>query len=73
MSHLEKTVDMKIINLEKTVLKKLDIMGEKINNLQNQRPEPVRIVSEGSGRIDGSNSRQKTADMDGTKRRRLWN
>ena len=48
-SHLEKIIDMKVNDLEKTVDGKLVIMEEKINN---QRPEPVRVASEATGRIN---------------------
>ena len=62
MSHLEKSVDTKVNCLENTVDKKVDNMGkafegkliimeEKINNLQSQRPEPVRVVSKSTARI----------------------
>ena len=37
--------------MEKAVDGKLVMMEEKINNLQSQRPEPVRVVSESTARI----------------------
>ena len=49
--HLGKAVDAKVVNLEKFIDGKLVMMEEKINNLQSQRPEPVRIVSEITARI----------------------
>ena len=51
VNDLVKTVDMKVNVLEKTVDGKLVMMEENINNLQSQRPEPVRVVSESTGRI----------------------
>ena len=44
--HLENTVDPKMDNLEKAVDGKFVMMEKKINNLQSQRPESVRVVSE---------------------------
>ena len=37
--------------MEKTVDEKLVMMEKKINNLQSQRPESVRVVSEGHARV----------------------
>ena len=51
VSHLEKAADRKVDNLEKAVDGKLIMMEEKINNCQSQRPEPVRVVSEGHAMI----------------------
>ena len=51
MSSLEKTVDTKVINSEKSVEGKFVVMEDKVNDLQSQRPEPVRCVSEGIVRM----------------------
>ena len=51
MLDLEKTVDKKVDNLKKAVDGKLVMMEEKITNFQSERLEPVRIASEGTGRI----------------------
>ena len=58
MSSLEKTIDTKVINSEKCVEEKFVTMDEKINNLHSQRPEPVWMVTEVTGRM-------KTACFDG--------
>ena len=39
-------VEGRVSHLEKTLDEKLVMMKEKINNLQSQRPEPVQVVSE---------------------------
>ena len=44
-------VEERVSHLEKSVDGKLVMMGEKINNLQSQRSEPVRVVSESTARI----------------------
>ena len=46
VSSFEKTIDTKVINSQKSVEEKPDMMVEKVNNLQRQRPELVRSVSE---------------------------
>ena len=62
VSHLEKTVDTKVNSLENIVDKKVDnlekvvdgklaMMGEKINNLQSQRPESMRVTNAITARI----------------------
>ena len=51
VNDLEKTVDRKVTDFENTDDGKLVTMEKKINNLQSQRPGPVRVVSESTGRI----------------------
>ena len=45
------SVKEKESNLEKGVAVKLVMMEEKTNNHQSQQPEPMRIVSEGTGTL----------------------
>ena len=44
-------IEVKVADNEKPVDGKLVMMEEEINNLQSQRPEPVRVVFESAARI----------------------
>ena len=46
------SIEVKVADMKKTVDAKLVMMEEKFNNLQSQRPEPVRVVSESTARIE---------------------
>ena len=45
------SIEVKLADMEKAIVKNLVKMREKINNLQSQTSEPVRVVSESNARI----------------------